>query len=278
MADLTINPLTQSIGVEVVGVDVDRLLHDDALPKQIQVALEEHGVLVFPKLNPDPHTQVAVCQRLGEVDLLAGEDPGIMRVSLDPSKAASAQYLRGTFNWHMDGVTLPPGRNPAATTILTAVALAEKGGQTEFASTYVGYDSLTPEEKERFGKLRVLHSVAATMRLLTPDATPDREPGAAINSTREQPLVWTHRSGRRSLVIGATTDRVIGMDEPTGRALLDDLLERSTRPERVYRHEWSIGDTVMWDNRGVLHRVEPYEDDSAREMIRTSLLGDEPIE
>jgi alpha-ketoglutarate-dependent taurine dioxygenase len=59
---------------------------------------------------------------------------------------------------------------------------------------------------------------------------------------------------------------------------LDDLLARSTTPESVYRHEWHLGDTVIWDNRGVLHRVEPYRADSSREMIRTSLLGDEPIE
>jgi alpha-ketoglutarate-dependent taurine dioxygenase len=46
----------------------------------------------------------------------------------------------------------------------------------------------------------------------------------------------------------------------------------------VYRHEWSVGDTVMWDNRGVLHRAAAYDADSPREMLRTTVLGDEPIE
>jgi alpha-ketoglutarate-dependent taurine dioxygenase len=91
-------------------------------------------------------------------------------------------------------------------------------------------------------------------------------------------LIWTHKSGRRSLVIGATTDHVVGMSRDEGRALLDGLLHRATRPERVYRHEWSVGDTVIWDNRGVLHRVEPYDLTSPREMLRTTLLGDEPIQ
>jgi alpha-ketoglutarate-dependent taurine dioxygenase len=91
-------------------------------------------------------------------------------------------------------------------------------------------------------------------------------------------LVWTHRDGRRSLVIGASCDHVVGLDPDESRALLDDLLARATRRERVYRHEWSVGDTVIWDNRGVLHRAVPYDPASPREMLRTTVLGDEPIQ
>ena len=178
----------------------------------------------------------------------------------------------------MDGCTLPEGQNPQAATVLSAVALAERGGETEFASTYGAYDALTPKEKERYGKLRVQHTVRATQRLVTPNPTPEQEASWAGGLVREHPLVWRHRSGRHSLVLGATTEAVVGMDPAPGRALLDDLLERATRSECVYRHQWSIGDTVIWDNRGLLHRVEPYDYDSPREMIRTSLLGDEPIE
>ena len=79
-------------------------------------------------------------------------------------------------------------------------------------------------------------------------------------------------------MLGASTLNVVGMSPEDGRKLLDDLLERSTAPERVYRHEWEVGDTVIWDNRGVLHRAEPYDRASPREMLRTTLLGDEPIQ
>ena len=89
--------------------------------------------------------------------------------------------------------------------------------------------------------------------------------------------MWRHRNGRRSLVLGATTDHVVGMEPAEGRALLDDLLARSTAPGRVYRHEWAVGDLVIWDNRGVLHRALPYEPDSARDMHRTTIKGDEPV-
>ena len=280
MSTVTLDKLTEHVGAEVVGMDADRLLHDESLPGQIMAALEHNGVLVFPKLDLDPVTQVAICQRLGDVDYSVGgrSVPGIMLVTLDTSKSATAEYLRGTFEWHIDGCTLPEGQNPQAATVLSAVAVAEHGGATEFASTYRAYEALTEEQRERFGQLRVLHTVAATQRLVVENPSAEQEASWVGRGAREHPLVWRHRSGRRSLVLGATTEAVVGLEPAAGRALLDDLLARSTTPDSVYRHEWSVGDTVIWDNRGVLHRVEPYDDDSAREMIRTSLLGDEPIE
>ena len=95
---------------------------------------------------------------------------------------------------------------------------------------------------------------------------------------KTHPLVWRHRDGRRSLVLGATTSHVEGMDRGVGRALLDELVAWSTTPDRVYRHEWSVGDMVIWDNRGVLHRACPYDASSPRDMHRTTISGDEPIQ
>ena len=68
-----------------------------------------------------------------------------------------------------------------------------------------------------------------------------------------------HRSGRPSLVLAATTDHVIGMGAHEGRARLDELLARWTTRDRVHPHEWSVGDVVIWDDRGVLHRACPYD-------------------
>jgi alpha-ketoglutarate-dependent taurine dioxygenase len=90
--------------------------------------------------------------------------------------------------------------------------------------------------------------------------------------------VWRHRDGRRSLVLGATTSHVVGMGPAEGRALLGDLLEHATPPERVYRHHWQVGDLVIWDNRGVLHRACPYDPTSPRDMHRTTLSGNEPVQ
>jgi alpha-ketoglutarate-dependent taurine dioxygenase len=274
-----INRLSDTVGAEVVGVDARRLATDDDLPAALLDALSNNGVLLFRDLYLEPEAQVAFCQRLGVVDYSEGHHPvtGIYRVTLDTSKNSSAEYLLGTFDWHIDGCTPLHGEPPQMATVLTAHAIAEVGGETEFASTYAAYDDLSADEKERFGTLRVVHSMAASQRRRYPDPTEDQLRRWSARPSSEHPLVWTHRDGRKSLVLGTSCDHVVGMDLDEGRALLEELLARSTRPARVYRHEWSVGETVIWDNRGVLHRAAPYAPDSPREMLRTTILGDEHI-
>jgi alpha-ketoglutarate-dependent taurine dioxygenase len=278
---LTINKLTESVGAEVVGVDADRLATDDALGAAVLEALETNGVLVFPGLKLEPQAQVEFCRRLGEVDHSSDghhDVAGIYPITLDKSKNASAAYLRATFDWHIDGCTPIDDTFPQMATVLSAKQVADRGGETEFASTYGAYDELSADEKQRYGPLRVVHSLEASQRRVTPDPSPELVARWRARPTHEHPLVWTHRSGRKSLVLGASADYVVGMDQDQGRALLAELLDRATTADRVYSHTWSVGDTVIWDNRGVLHRAAPYDPDSPREMLRTTVLGDEPIQ
>lgn len=280
MSVLTVTKLTASVGAEVTGVDPDALVTDDALAAAVLEALEDNGVLVFPGLGLRPEAQVAFCRRLGEVDHSADGHhpvPGIYPVSLNPAVNSSAAYLRATFDWHIDGCTPTDGEPPQKATVLSAVRVAERGGETEFASSYGAYEALSEQERRYVESLRVVHSLEASQRRVTPDPTPEQVARWRARPTHEHPLVWTHRSGRKSLVLGASADYVVGMDPEEGRALLADLLARATTEDRVYRHRWSVGDTVIWDNRGVLHRAAPYDPDSPREMLRTTVLGDEPI-
>lgn len=281
MSLLTINKLTHSVGAEVTGLDADALAADGALGEAILEALEDNGVLVFPRLGLGPEAQVAFCRRLGDIDHSSdGHHPvaGIYPVTLDKSKNASAAYLRGTFDWHIDGCTPIEDTFPQMATVLSAKQVAESGGETEFASSYAAYDALSDSEKQRYSSLRVVHSLEASQRRVTPDPSPELLAKWRSRRTHEHPLVWTHRSGRKSLVLGASADYVVGMDPEEGRALLAELLDGATGPDQVYRHSWSVGDTVIWDNRGVLHRAAPYDPDSPREMLRTTVLGDEPIQ
>jgi alpha-ketoglutarate-dependent taurine dioxygenase len=269
------------VGAEVTGLDPAHLASDDPVGETILDALEDNGVLVFRGLRLDPEAQVAFCRRLGEVDHSSDGHhpvPGIYPITLDTSKNSSAAYLKATFDWHIDGCTPVGDDCPQKATVLSAVQVAEWGGETEFANSYAAYDALSDEEKDRFGALRVVHSLEASQRRITPDPTPEQVVRWRSRRTHEHPLVWTHRSGRKSLVLGASADYVVGMDLEEGRALLSELLERATVPENVYSHDWSVGDTVIWDNRGVLHRAAPYDPSSAREMLRTTVLGDEPIQ
>jgi alpha-ketoglutarate-dependent taurine dioxygenase len=68
------------------------------------------------------------------------------------------------------------------------------------------------------------------------------------------------------------------MEADESRALLDQLMDRATKDEFVYRHHWSVGDTVIWDNTGVMHRATPYAAGSPREMLRTTIFGSEHIQ
>jgi alpha-ketoglutarate-dependent taurine dioxygenase len=279
MTTVTIEPLSETIGAEVLGVAADDLRGDDVLAQSLLDALGQHGALVFRDLRLDPETQVAFCRKLGTVDGSPGHHPvvGIYRVTLDTSKNASAEYLQGTFDWHIDGCTPLHGEPPQMATVLTASAVAARGGETEFASTYAAYDDLNHDEQETVGALRVLHTMEASQRRQYAHPTEEQRARWSIRPSSEHPLVWTHRDGRKSLVLGTSCDHVVDMDVDEGRALLDRLVTRATRPDRVYRHVWSVGDTVMWDNRGVLHRATRYGADSGREMLRTTVLGDEPI-
>lgn len=267
--------LTETVGVEVLGVDVDRMLHDEELPQWILDTLEARGVLVFRNLHIDDAAQVAFSKRLGRVEVFGkGEHPEIFVITLDPAKNRRAAYLRGTFDWHIDGLT---DDIPIMATVLSGHAVAESGGETEFASTYAAYEELTDEEKERYESIRVVHTIEASQLRLVPDPTPEQVELWRSRPAKEQPLIWHHRDGRRSVVLGPTADHIVGMDQDEGAAVLDEVLARATAPARVYRHEWQVGDLVIWDNRGVLHRALPYDPDSPREMHRTTLAGDEVI-
>ncbi|UGQ12573.1 TauD/TfdA family dioxygenase [Yinghuangia sp. ASG 101] len=276
---ITCTPLAATVGAEVSGIGAEQLARDDAAAAAVLEALETYGVLVFRGLGLDPEHQIAFSRRLGEIDDEYGHHPvaGIYRVTLDPAKNTSAAYLQGTFEWHMDGCTPLHGEPPQKATVLSAVQVAASGGETEFASTYAAYDALGDDEKERFAALRVLHSMEASQRRVIPDPTPEQRAHWRNRPTSTHPLVWTHRTGRKSLVIGAHADHVVGMDRDESRDLLRDLLDRTTRPDRVHRHHWSVGDTVVWDNTGVVHRAAPYAPDSPRELLRTTVFGDEPI-
>jgi len=280
MSLLTINKLTASVGAEVTGLEPNSLT-DDALGEAVLDALEDNGVLVFPGLGLEPEAQVEFCRRLGEIDHSSDGHhgvAGIYPVTLDKSKNSSAAYLRATFDWHIDGCTPTDDEYPQKATVLSAKQVADRGGETEFASSYGAYDALDDEDKRRLESLRVVHSLEASQRRVNPNPSGDELARWRARPTHEHPLVWTHRSGRKSLVLGASADYVVGMDLAEGRALLADLLDRATTADKVYSHSWSVGDTVIWDNRGVLHRAARYDPDSPREMLRTTVLGDEPIQ
>jgi len=93
----------------------------------------------------------------------------------------------------------------------------------------------------------------------------------------ELPLVWTHASGRKSIVIGNTAAYVIGKTPLESAKIIHGLRDFATGPDFTYSHEWTEGDLVMWDNTGTMHRAEWYDPTCGRMMHRTKLEGEEPF-
>ncbi|ABW11071.1 Taurine catabolism dioxygenase TauD/TfdA [Parafrankia sp. EAN1pec] len=274
---VTVTEISPEVGVEIAGL-AGHQLADPAVAADCQVLLERHGVVVYRETHVGDDDLVAFSRLLGQVVVapVGGTDthPEISKITLDPAESVLAAYRRGTFFWHIDGAN---DELPQKATLLTAHQVSDEGGDTEFANTYAAYEALSDAEKEQFAKLRVVHSFAASQSLAEPDASERTRALWARVPAREHPLVWTRRSGRRSLLVGATTDHVVGWPADESRALLDRLLEWSTQPRFVLRHHWHRGDLVIWDNTGMLHRAIPYTATSRRLMHRTTLVGEEVV-
>jgi alpha-ketoglutarate-dependent taurine dioxygenase len=270
--------LTQHVGAEITGVTRGAFV-DPAVAAEIGAALDRYGVLVIRDLHLDDPDLVAFSRHLGELVVApTGEHelPEIQTITLDPGRTSSslAAVRRGNFFWHVDGVH---DAVPQRSTVLSAREVAEEGGDTEFATTYAAYDALPDERKAELDGLRVVHSFAAAQRRANPSADDTERKRWDRVPPREHPLVWTHRDGRRSLLLGVTASHVVGRSETEGEALLVDLLDWATRPEFVLRHRWRSGDLVMWDNTGMLHRAMEFEPTSRRLLHRTTNVGTEAV-
>jgi alpha-ketoglutarate-dependent taurine dioxygenase len=260
--------LSPAFGVEITGAPD---LRDDGVLARCVEALKWRGVLVIRGLGLDDEAQLAFSRALGTVLAPGGRE--IFKVTLDPSKNPAAEYLRGTFHWHLDDTT---SAVPAKATTLTARHVAMEGGGTEFANTYAAYENLPAHERKRYDGLRVVHSFEAPQRLVHPHPTDKQVAAWRSLPTHETALVWKRRDGRRSLVIGATADHIVGMRPEDSRALLDDLLAWATQERFSYTHVWQVGDVVVWDNTAILHRALPYDPSSERTLHRTTIAGEEP--
>jgi alpha-ketoglutarate-dependent taurine dioxygenase len=236
--------------------------------------LERRGVLVFPQINFTDDEQVAFTRTLGTLaPEMFGEE--VYKVTLDSKANTRADYLKGSLYWHLDGTM---NKVPILASLLSGKILAPTGGDTDFCNTYAAWERLPEEEQERLEELRVMHSAWTSLFYYDPEPSLAKAQEMMGIGEQELPLVWKHRSGRKSLVLGCTAHHVIGMSARDSTELLVRLREWATQPRFSYRHKWTAGDLVMWDNTGTMHRATPYPPDSGRMLHRTKLMGEEPFE
>lgn len=274
--DLSLTPISDSLGARVTGLTgVDAAKPDVA--SQIDAALAQHSVVVFPELFISDDDLVSLTRKLGSVVLpprgsIEGH-PEIIRVSRDPDVSIFAELHTANDFFHIDGMSY---ENPDKATLLTARAAPDPGeGDTEFATTYAAYAELPDDEKAGIQHLRVRHTVASSQRKVFPNPTEKQLAMWNRVAPREHPLVWHRRDGRASLMIGSTAEAVIGLPDDESAALLDRLVTWATQPRFTIRHSWREGDLVIFDNTGLLHRSLPYRARSRRLMHRTTLAGEE---
>jgi alpha-ketoglutarate-dependent taurine dioxygenase len=270
-----ISDAAERIGA-VIRTDKDTLLSGEKA-REIRALMESRGVLVFPQINLSDEEQIAFTHTLGTFAHEEGEGgkegkDAVYPITMDESINPIASYLKGAFFWHIDGTM---SERPILASIMSARALAKEGGETDFCNTYAAYDDLPEEEKQAIADLKVVHAMWRAQLYWRPEPSIAELEAWMARGSNTLPLVWKHGSGRKSLVLGATALHVEGMDPVESEKLLVRLRDWATSRQFCYRHTWSLGDMVIWDNTGTMHRALPYDHKSGRLMMRTKLEGEE---
>jgi alpha-ketoglutarate-dependent taurine dioxygenase len=240
---------------------------------EIKALLPKRSALAFPQVHLTIDEQLQFASTVGDIFLVGGKK--LQKISMDPEINPVADYTRGAFFWHIDGAN---DSVPAKATMLNCRILSDEGtGDTMVANTYAAYEDLPEADKKLIAPLRARHCLESTQRMIKPDPSYAELMRWQTHTSRTHPLVWHHRSGEKSLLIGATAYYIEGMGFEEGRALLCRLQEFATQPQFVYRHKWSVGDFLLFDNTGTMHKAAPYDLNSKRLMDRTTLNGEESI-
>jgi alpha-ketoglutarate-dependent 2,4-dichlorophenoxyacetate dioxygenase len=172
--------------------------------------------------------------------------------------------------WHTDMTYMRPR---ASVSMLYGLVIPPEGGDTEFCDMRLAYDALSPEEKERFEPLTATHSTLHS-RALTGFTDWSEEMLARLGSVDRRLIDIHEETGRKTLRLASHISDISGHSREESAALMRELTERATAPERCYSHRWQAGDLLLWDNRCVMHRATPFDLAHHRRHMRGVRLVD----
>jgi alpha-ketoglutarate-dependent taurine dioxygenase len=278
--NLQARPLTESVGAEIVGVDLARPMNEEAKSRLYRY-FADYAVLVFRDQHFDPPHFAAAAQLFGDIipeqfdNYRLPEYPLVSSLSnRDLEQTGRNRAVRGA-DFHTDHSNYPA---PPKATVLYGIVIPQSGGDTEFASVQAAYDDLPETTKRRIAGLTALHAYRGKNydRKAT-DLTPEllaATPSATHPIARRNP-----DNGRTGLFLSPNrVTSIPGMPDDEAFALLDQLLAHATQAKYVYRHKWRKGDMVIWDNRSVLHQATTdYDMNEYRYLYRVLLAGERPI-
>jgi alpha-ketoglutarate-dependent 2,4-dichlorophenoxyacetate dioxygenase len=181
-------------------------------------------------------------------------------------------FAIGNRLWHSDSSFKA---TPAKYSLLRAVSIPSKGGNTEFAHMGAAYEALDDETKALIENLVCEHSqIFSRESIGFTDLTPEER--ERFRPVRQRLVRTLPRTGRKSVYLSSHAGPIVGWALPEARLLLRDLTEHATQRQFVYSHQWRVGDLVIWDNRQTMHRSRPFPADEPRDMRRTTLMGEGP--
>ena len=183
----------------------------------------------------------------------------------------------GNEAWHTDSTYKPISSKCA---MLSAVVVPEEGGETELADMRAGYVALDQATKEKIADLAAYHSTQFSQANDLGDFPVQEEGTIYHGEAYLRRLVKVHPETEvPNLFVGRHAFGIPGLPRSESRALLKSLVEFVVSdPARVYTHHWQAGDTLLWDNRALLHRARPYDYEEPRVLTGTRIQGDPETE
>src|SRR5215813_8380502 len=282
---ITVCPVTPSFAAEIGDVDLSKPIAP-ADVAAIKDAFARYAVLIFTDqhLSQDQHLDFARYFGPFETTIALHCKDAKLRVreefadvsNLDHESKVWAKDSRqrmfqlGNRLWHTDSSFK---RRPALASLLYARAIPPIGGHTEFADERAAYDALPEETKRRLDTLVAEHSIFNSRARLgfTDFSDEERQSMPPV----PQVLVRTiAESSRKSLYLASHAGRILGMSEPEGRALIDELVAHATQRQFVYIHRWRVHDLVIWDDRCTMHRGSDFDDLRWRRDVQRATVSD----
>ncbi len=185
--------------------------------------------------------------------------------------------------WHTDqSFRRPP---PDISLFYAAIPSPEGQGQTLFADGVAAYAALPAALKARLEGLEGLHVIPGSGRseyavrageapkALLPHQRPQRQPVVRRHPVTERRALYLCEAGQMDWIEGPIVGMTPGPDGD-GAALLYELWIHYTRSDFTYVHDWSRGDLVIYDNRGLAHAATWFDSEAHRRLMwRTTVRG-----
>ena len=271
---MDIRPVAGALGAEILGIDLAQPLPADAIAA-IRKALLEHLVIFFRDQKLTPLQQLAFARAFGE----PMEYPQLKGLPECPliTPVVKLEHERSNFGgvWHSDTTYLA---RPPMGSMLYALEVPPRGGDTLFANQYLAYETLSEGLKRTLdGLIGVNTSTKAAASKTREDRM--RAAGEELKVlSGEHPVVRTHpETGRKALYVNVGhTERFKGWSEEESGPLLEYLFQHQVRPELTCRLRWAPGSLAFWDNRCTQHYPINDYHGFRRVMHRVTLTGDRP--